>query len=82
MGNKAVGLAQRQTNNCKGIATWASAGAICGGLLASGGGCKRMSPAAYIKDQKRQFFHYFFTIFFGIFWVPREAALAADLITA
>ena len=23
----------------------------------------------------------FFHVFFGIFWVPREAALAADLIT-
>ena len=37
---------------------------------------------SYIKGTKRQFFLHFFHDFFEIFWVPREAALAADLITA
>ena len=39
----------------------------------------------YMKGPKRQFFMHFFTTFlkiFGIFRGPREAALAADWITA
>ena len=34
------------------------------------------------KRPKKTIFPSFFHDFFGIFWVPREAALAADLITA
>ena len=46
------------------------------------GAAKLRLVTAYIKGPKRQFFLHIFTIFFNDFLVPREAALAADLITA